>query len=190
MNLRKMSSEKHMERNERVKSQTADEWIEEYSSGIVVPDLRKPLSESPSILTLKYDHHRTAKAKSNSVILSFTDANGDCYDAFFNVDLNSQRGVKKGKQRKVGEGGQFLPAKRGKFRKWYISIVGKAPDRWSVVHKQLRSRLKELTFTGDVDTSYTSDGRPFKRLKNVRVIHIHNWDKIGTNDEQYWDIPF
>ena len=63
MNLRKMSSEKHMERNERVKFQTTDEWIEEYSSGIVVPDLRKPLSESPSILTLKYDHHRTAKAK-------------------------------------------------------------------------------------------------------------------------------
>ena len=65
MNLRKMSSEKHMERNERVKFQTSDEWIEEYSSGIVAPYVRKPLSESPSILTLKYDHHRTAKAKSN-----------------------------------------------------------------------------------------------------------------------------
>ena len=89
MNLRKMSSEKHMERNERVKLQTADEWIEEYSSGIVAPYVTKPLSESPSILTLKYDHHRTARAKSNSVILSFVDATYN-YTGNFNWQRGSE----------------------------------------------------------------------------------------------------
>lgn len=190
MNLRKMSAEEHKRQAERIKSQSESEWLEEYTTGVAAPYVRKPLAESAASLVLKYDHHRTANARSNSVVLSFIDARGERYDAFFNVDLNGQRGVKKGKQRKTGEGGQFLPPKRGKFRKWYLSIVGKAPDRWSMVHRHLRPRLKELTFTGDVDTSFTANGKPFKRLKNVRVANTQNWDKIGTTDEQHWDIPF
>lgn len=178
----------------RAKLQSCDEWLEEYETGQpVVPANvfnRRLSAEASSKLVLRYDHHRTAKSYKGAVVLSFVDSNGDEYVKFFNVDLSHQRGPKKGTQRKVGLGGQFLPPRRGEFRKWYVKVVGSEPKRWATVHKELKARLKAISFTGVFETATDSAGRQFFRLKNVEILEEQNSYKEGTTIEQFSDIPF
>tara|TARA_B100001250_G_C19803492_1_gene792186 strand:+ start:1631 stop:2164 length:534 start_codon:yes stop_codon:yes gene_type:complete len=173
----------------RVCSQTNEEWLQEYETGVVTPikEKQKPVN----VLELVFDHHRTARTKSGSVILCFVEvATGEEYVAFFNADLNQQRGSRKGEPKKIGVGGQFLPPNRGKFRKWWVRTVGAKPKRWSTVHKELKPRLKGLKFTGDTDISYKKNGQPFNRVKNLRTLKLQVRNNLGTSEEQFCDIPF
>ena len=173
----------------RAYHQTPEEWLQEYKTGVVVEpteNVHRPVN----VLELVFDHHRTARTKSGSVILCFVEvATGQEYLAFFNADLNQQRGSNKGQQRKIGQGGQFLPPKRGKFRKFWMSIVGTEPKRWSTVHKDINARLKDFTFTGDVDKSVKADGTPFNRIKNVTIFERQKSNNFDTYEEQLRDIP-
>ena len=173
----------------RVYSQTNEEWLLEYETGVVKPT-EKTCRQLPT-LELVFDHHRTARTKSGSVILCFVEvATGEEYDAFFNVDLTRQRGSRKGEPKKIGVGGQFLPPNRGKFRKWWVRTVGAEPKRWSTVHKELKPRLKGLKFTGDTDIIYKKDGQPFNRVKDLRTLKLQVRNNLGTSEEQFCDIPF
>ncbi len=173
----------------RVCNQTNEEWLREYETGVVKPAGKT--CRQLHTLELVFDHHRTARTKSGSVILCFVEvATGEDYVVFFNADLTWQRSSRKGQLKKIGVGGQFLPPKRGKFRKWWIKTVGAEPKRWSAVHKEITARLKDLKFTGDTDISYKKDGQPFNRIKEVRLLKPQVRNNLGTSEEQSRDTPF
>lgn len=184
------------DRMERIKNQTIDEWVEEYETGKpVIPACTTHKVQSDPVpdecsLVLRYDHHRTANSYSGVVVLSFLDDQETEYDAFFNADLCHQRGPNRGKMRRTGTGGQFLPPRRGTFRKWFRKVTGSDPVRWSTVHKELRARLKNLRFTGDVDQAVNQYGKPFNRLRNIRLLEGHAGHKKDTQAQQFDDIPF
>jgi len=77
----------------------------------------------------------------------------------------------------VGRDGQFLPPERGNFRVFFLEANGKPPRRWAAVHKELKARFTDLTFTGETIVGYTKDGKPFNKVKNIRVIE----EQIGNN---------
>ena len=178
--------------DDRVANQTTEEWIKEYTNGNpVIPANNSESNKRASIPQLRFDHHRTTNYKTGCVALSFTNlvTNQECV-AFFNCDLTRQRGPKKGENYRVGRGGQFLPPKRGKFRAFFLEANGKPPRRWAAVHKELKARFKDLTFTGEMIVGYTKDGKPFNKVKNIRVIEEQIGDNLGTTKEQFIDIPF
>ena len=177
----------------RVCNQSTDEWLNDYEKfSEYATDRTRAVIERPvNVPELVFDHHRTARTKSGSVILCFVEeATGEEYLAFFNADLNQQRGSQKGQLRKIGAGGQFLPPNRGKFRKWWVRTVGAKPKRWSTVYKELKPRLKGLKFTGDTDISYKKDGQPFNRVKDLRVLKLQVRNNFDTSQKQLRDIPF
>ena len=175
--------------NDRVYHQTTDEWLAEYDTGVVKP--AKETRSQRRNLVLVFDHHRTARTKSGSVILSFTDiATGEEHVAFFNADLTWQRGSRKGTQKPTGLGAPFYPPERGKFRKWWLTILKREPQRWSTVHKELKSCLKGLQFTGLADISYKENGQPFHRVKDLVVLKPQLENNFETFQEQLYDIPF
>ena len=100
----------------------------------------------------------------------FEDINtGEVADLFINVDITIQRGELRGMDRDTGKGGQFLPPEGGKFRKFWMSVVGKEPYRWSRVHKELKSKLKRFIFTGDVEEHTDKKGNKYLKIKNLKL---------------------
>ena len=174
--------------NDRVYHQTTEEWLAEYDTGIVKP--AKETRSQRCNLVLVFDHHRTARTKSGSVILSFTDiATGEEHVAFFNADLTWQRGSRKGTQKPTGLGAPFYPPERGSFRKWWLRTLKREPQRWSTVHKELKSCLKGLQFTGLADISHKKNGQPFHRVKGLVLLKPQLGNNFGTSREQLYDIP-
>ena len=159
---------------ERVKYQTNEEWIQEYETGIKVMPAA-PRNDSlpcPRVPLLKFDSHRTTK--NGSLVIAFIDMEtGQEVDAFFNVDIKRKRGTHKGKNYRCGEGGQFLPKSRSKFRKFWMTVVGQEPRRWASVHKEMRSKLREFTFTGKISTSYTKDNALFLKINDLKIIETN-----------------
>ena len=100
--------------NDRVYHQTTEEWLAEYETGVVKPAIGTRSQMCNLVLT--FDHHRTAKAMSGIVILSFIDmASREEYVSFFNADLTWQRGSRKGRQKTTGLGAPFYLPERGNF---------------------------------------------------------------------------
>lgn len=89
--------------------------------------------------------------------------------AFFNCDIRRQRGELKGKTYKTGVGGQFLPPARGKFRAFWQESVGAPPRRWAAVHKEIKPRLKGLSFQGEMYTAEKKDGEPYHKVINLHL---------------------
>jgi len=178
--------------DDRVAKQTNEEWIKEYTTGNpVIPTNNSESNKRASIPQLKFDHHRTANYKTGCVVLSFIDlVTNQEYVAFFNCNLTRQRGSKKGEKYRVGRGGQFLPPKQGKFRAFFLEANGRPPRRWAAVYKELKARFKDLIFTGEKCVSYRKDGKPFNKVKNIRVIEEQKRNNLGTKKEQFIDMPF
>lgn len=153
----------------RVRNQTVDEWIQEYTTGEKVIPKNWSHNTVDNTIILEYVTHRTTAL--GSLVLEFRDPiTRSLYSAFFNVDLTVQRGKDKGKRHKVGAKGMFYPPERGKLREWWINIVGKEPKRWASLNKELKPRLSKLNLTGDFDISYTKANKPFNRVKNLKLI--------------------
>jgi len=118
-------------------------------------------------------------------VIAFVDINtGEEGDAFFNVDIKKQRGEG---EYKTGEGGQFFPVEGSKFRKFWMSAVKKKPYRWSRVHKEIKPRLKDLLFTGDLKQAWRSNGEPYMKLINIAVVgtkKAQDWHNEGTKMAQ------
>ena len=62
--------------------------------------------------------------------------------------------------------------------------------RWAAVYKELKARFKDLTFTGEMIVGYTKDGKPFNKVKNIRVIEEQKRNNLGTTKEQFVDMSF
>jgi len=153
---------------ERARLQTVEEWLLEYETGKpVIPGAVKkellPLKHTP---ILRYDSHRTTINR--RLVMAFIDTEtGQKVDAFFNVDIKRKYGKYKGASYRTGLGGQFNVTSWYKFYKFWMDVVGEEPLRWCRVHKELKSKLGSLLFTGELTTGYREDGSPFMQVKNL-----------------------
>lgn len=170
--------------DKRARVQSVDDWVSEYSTGIrVIPNSRDREPYSNPEVILRFDHHRTTK--DGKLVLSFVNIQiPQEIVCFFNVDVRRQRGSNKGKSYRTGENGQFLAPKRGKFREFWMKVVGKPPCRWASVHKQLKTKLKNRLFTGRTEVRYRCDGSPFNMVSEVIELSEQNLHNYGTEAEQ------
>ncbi len=143
------------------KTQTSKEWLVDFESAIKEPT--KYTSNNNVINQFRYIDHRTTKT--GSLVLEFESINQDKKAVyFFNVKIKSSHG----NNYPSGYRGQFNPPPRGKFRKFWLDTVGKEPVRWCRIHKSLRSKLCQLTFTGETKTCIDSNGREYLKLIHLK----------------------
>ena len=161
---------------ERVRLQTHDEWIEEYITGKPVSpvavrnNLPVTIPDKGSNIYI-YNSHRTTER--GRLILSFINMEtGEEAIMWFNVDTYGKRGCKRGQQYRTGEGEQFIPPKsrKSKFKRFWLKVVGEVPYRWSIVHRELRPRLKGLVFKCETKTSYDRDGKAYTKIKDITLV--------------------
>jgi len=154
---------------QRIRNQTVEEWLQEYETGqkvfpsklsATVTTLPK---KPPSTRAFVFESFRTTRL--SRLVMAFIDTmTGEEAVAFFNVDIQKQRG--KG-EHKIGESGQFYPKKKSKFRRLWKSVVKKDPHRWSRVHKEINSCFKDRLFTGQLKHKERSRGESYVELINI-----------------------
>lgn len=180
-----------MNETERVKAQTREEWSEENFPDRRVTPRGSVVTSLPKVIApeLAYVSHRTIKnvitgKGDGHVVLVFANVKtGEETIAFFNVELRRQRGKARGECYPVGSGGQFLPLPRSNFRKFWIACIGTPPRRWAAVHKEMKSKLGQLRFTGELTSALNSNGQRFSKMNNPKLMEqIGN--KKGTILEQ------
>lgn len=170
---------KHHERERsRVQHQTNEEWEEERWTGVKVQPKSTRLV-NPVSSSLIYQTHRTTKRGSVALVFDNVET-GEEVVAFFNVDIRRQRGSNKGQSYQVGHKGQFLPPERGKFRKFWLESVGKAPSRWSLAFKLMRSAFRGKRFTGDITTQIHPNGEPYLKVTNLRLLEQVRNNSVTT----------
>ena len=180
-----------MNHQERVCKQTNDEWLKEYNTG--KPVYPVTVNNSPPVTNLDkennlyiYDSHRTTRLSRGAFIFINTDT-GEEAILWFNVDIYRKRGKRKGEPYRTGYKGQFYPKRRSKFRKFWMDVIGAEPYRWSIVYRQLKSRLKGLTFKCDTETAYDSKGNPYIKINTITLVDTNQAQKehiSGTNKAQ------
>jgi len=154
---------------EKIRNQSVEEWLQEYETGqkvfpsklsaTVTPLPKKP----PSTRAFVFDSFRTTRL--SRLVMAFIDTmTGEDAVAFFNVDIQKQRGEG---EYKTGESGQFFPKKKSKFRKFWMSVIKKEPRCWARVHKEINSRFKDRLFTGQLKHKERNRGEPYMKLINV-----------------------
>ncbi len=157
---------------ERIRNQTVEEWLQEYETGqkvfpsklsaTVTPLPQKP----PPTRAFVFDSFRTTRL--SRLVMAFIDTmTGEEAVAFFNVDIQKQRGEG---EHKIGESGQFYPKKRSDFRKFWMKVVGKKPRSWARVHKEINTRFKNRLFTGHIAHKERSNREPYLQLLDVTVL--------------------
>jgi len=165
-----------MDVHERVRLQTTEEWLEEYKTDKpVYPAAAK--SNLPVTLPDKesniYTYHSHRTSYQGRLALGFinNETGGEAI-IWFNVDTYGKRGRKRGKQYRTGAGGQFIPPKfrKSKLKRFWLNVVGEEPYRWSLVHRELRPRLKGLVFKCETKTSYDSNGSPYTEIKDFTLV--------------------
>lgn len=164
----------------RPEDQTTAEWLSDQTGepvDVIQADLDRIAREHPARPNNKptsvptgqsfmYVGHRTTTK--GALILDFADMDsGEVCSAFFNVSIEYQRGPKAGQARRTGDGCQFHPAKRSKFRRFWLDAVGCPPRRWAETHKQMHL-LAKTTFTGRTESAAFATGEQYFRLKEVR----------------------
>jgi len=168
----------------RARAQSTEEWLAEFATGLpVLPQELDDHSGFQHELNLVYNHHRTTK--DGRLVMSFLNVLTEQEVVYFcNVDVRRQRGSLKGKSYATGMNGQFLPPLRGKFRKFWRLATGEWRDRWANVHKEMKSKLGGMLFSGEVSVSFKKDGTAFNRIDNLRLIEKQFENSIGTTAEQ------
>jgi hypothetical protein len=110
------------------------------------------------------DHHTTS---TGSVVLVFETLDGQTIaSSFFNVRLKNNRD----KSYPSGKCGQFIPPRMGKFVRLWMLVVGRAPTRWSRVHKSMRSNFRDIIFTGNLTEETDSQGQRYYKLRDVEPL--------------------
>ena len=144
-----------------VDDQATAQWLSDFKVRTRTP----PARGSRHCSGLVFDNHRTTRR--GSVVLSFR-LGGEEVVVFFNCSVVRQRGKRRGENYRTGIWGQFLPPERGKFRSFWMDTVGKAPRRWAASHKEIRSRLKDLSFEGQVSQAQKSDGTFYLKVTDLQ----------------------
>ncbi len=175
----------------RIENQSTDEWYQEYDAYFIggpscIKSRSKPNPHDSGIVNKHlyvFESFRTTR-EGRLVISLVNIDNGGVVDAFFNVDINRQRG--NGKY-DIGANGQFFPKPKSKFRMLWMESVKKVPRRWATVHKEMRTKLKGLIFEGELKVGYRSNGEPFNQLFNIVCLETRmeqDGNKAGTIWEQ------
>lgn len=159
---------KHTE-TERVRNQSNDEWLQEYTGDNTT---RLVVAKPEPKRLFVFDSFRTTSL--SRVVFSFICLEtGVLVDAFFNVDVNRQRG---NGTYPIGENGQFFSKRKSKFRNFWMETIKAEPRRWSTVHKEIRTKFSGLIFEGSVKVGFRKDGSPYNQLVDPKC--------IGTSLEQ------
>lgn len=198
-----------MNETERVRSQTNEQWLQEYEVGKNIPSVAIFQNHDDRYVTFKtntkdencrtigssnyeeefdakneyeleFDSHRTTK--NGSVILAFTVI--ELFEEaviFFNCDIYRQRGELSGKKYRTGAKGQFLPPHLGKFRKFWMKSIGVKPRRWSSVHKSIASHLRRVKFSGNIVLAKKNDGGSYLKISALFVRSKHGERKLVAN---------
>lgn len=151
-------------------NQTTEEWLADYSGQSSRRAKKSPVTPThirntdSNRLLLRYLDHRTTRA--GSVVLEFETLDYKRKAVhFFNVKITS----KYGKKYPSGDRGQFNPPRNGKFRRFWLQVVGKPPSRWCRVHKTMRSTLSGIIFDGAVKQEIDSNGQPYLKITDLRL---------------------
>lgn len=174
--------------SDRARLQTVEEWLLEYETGkpVMPGTCSKESTQAQRISLLQFESHRTTM-KGRLVMALIDKETREEVDAFFNVDIMRKRGKHKGTTYRTGVGGQFNVTPRHDFYKFWMDVVGIEPFRWCRVHKELKSKLEGLIFTGELSTGYRKDGSPFtqvKKLKKLDTMKAHTTHKMVTLEAQ------
>jgi len=175
---------------ERARLQTVEEWLLEYETGkpVMPGTCSKESTQDQCISLFQFESHRTTM-KSRLVMALIDKETREEVDAFFNVDIMRKRGKHKGTTYRIGVGGQFNVTPRHKFFKFWMDAVGEKPRKWCRVHKEMKSKLGGLIFTGKLSTGYREDGSPFTQVKHLQKLDtreaqtIHILDKMKAREE-------
>ena len=117
-------------------------------------------------LTGRFDYvgHRTTT--SSRLVLEFEHLDtGTIVPMFFNVQIESRR---KGKNYRVGEGGQFTFRQRHKFHRFWSEMLGTPPSRPSRAHHGLH-RLGKLKLKGEASFKSSERGGYWELIRLERV---------------------
>ena len=123
---------------------------------------RQIKTESNPEQLFRYLDHRTTRSGGLAMDFETLDHKLKA-TSFFNVHLIS----KFGNRYPSGERGQFNPPEKGKFRRFWMQVVGKAPRSWSRVHKSMRSSLKGIVFVGKIRSETDSKGHPYFKIIEI-----------------------
>jgi len=156
---------------ERARLQTVEEWLLEYETGkpVMPGTLAQETSQPLQAPKFSFDSHRTTR-NGRLVLVNIDVETGKEAVTFFNVDIKRKRGKYKGTSYQTGVGGQFNVTPRHDFYKFWMDVVGIEPFRWCRVHKELKSKLEGLIFTGELSTGYREDGSPFTQAKHLQKL--------------------
>ncbi len=153
-----------------VQSQSSAEWLAAYSGEAGTQEDCVGETDTDQWCTVEYIEHRTFidKKKAGRVVLEFRDTqSGESALLFLNVDVTYQRGPKKGSPKPHGKNGEFLPPRRGRFRKLWLEIVASRPLAWARVNKELY-KLRDLTLMAQVVPTRGSDGVVFIKITELK----------------------
>ena len=152
----------------RVQNQPNSEWLDAHEGKITPVALRtfKPLARPVASDVYRFIGYSTRKDKKHSgrLVMQFANVGtGEVVNAFFNVNIQYQRGNHKNDYFRTGENGRFWLFPKSKFSKLWIEAIG-WPVKFSTIYRQM-SKLKQLHFTGKLDIKPT-----YKQLIDVVII--------------------
>lgn len=169
-----------MYKDKTPKEQSHEEWWNNYDGKSQKSDVVTPLFENAEskIKTgyFRYLDHRTTCDRWTSVAMEFESVDGSILAVnFYNVSLRSSLG----NSYPSGYRGQFATHKRSKFRKFYLQMVGKAPERWSRVHKIMRSRFKGMLFECNYVEDKSKKDELYFKITEIKLIDDTNHTHTG-----------
>lgn len=148
-------------------NQSDDEWWADFDGASKASDATSLPEQSNQRDTkrslFRYLSHRTTRT--GSVVLEFESVDGSIRAVkFFNVKLTSSRG----NSYPAKSQGQFNPPEHGKFRQFYLDVVGKAPSRWCRAHKSMRSQFSGLVFSCEYMQAEDAKGQPYFKIVEIK----------------------
>ncbi len=165
--------------NKDPRQQSNEEWLRDYdgdkpdskpgirsqpeptaSSSVVRLHRNKSQSLPPTVF--EYLDYRTTR--NNAIAMDFVSTDGVVKAThYIPVKLLNNRG----RRYRPGARGQFVSAKGGNFRKFWMNAVGEEPPQWCRAYKSMSSKLQGKLFTGDVSVETDSKGKQYNKLTNL-----------------------
>ncbi len=148
-----------------VANQSNEEWLNDYEGHAATPRYSPPVKQlhTPLYSFLSYSTRKDKLGKGRLVLELVNDDTGEIVDVYFNVNIQYQRGNKKGQYFRTGDSGRFWVLPKSKFAKFWIEAIG-MPERFSILYRQM-GRLKPLSFTGKLDFKPT-----YKQLLDIKKV--------------------
>ncbi len=155
-----------MHASSRVQDQTVEEWLSEYDSNTRPTTAGKCATGAKNLYQFDGYLTRADQRGKGRLVLDFSDIDtGEVIPAFFNVNIDYQRGPMAGQNFKIGRNGRFWVYPRSKFALFWLDTFG-STGKWSRVYRQL-NRLKPIRFSGDVKRS-----EKYRQIINLKRVQL------------------